>query len=95
MEFDPTQTIFSTLGTAIVALLAASLSYLVGISTKRQEWQLALRKEYIDRYRKLSADFLTEFNKLTLMSLETRLRTHSSPCVYDRNNSDCSKEIDG
>lgn len=58
--------------TGAVAILAAWLSYMAGKGMKRQEWDLALRREKVAARQRLYADFLVEADRQTLLSLEKK-----------------------
>lgn len=60
------------ISTASVAILAAGLSYVAGRGMKRQEWDLAARREKVAVRQRLYADFLAEADRQLLLSLEKK-----------------------
>ena len=60
------------ISTASVAILAAGLSYVAGKGMKRQEWDLAARREKVAVRQRLYAAFLAEADRQLLLSLEKK-----------------------
>ena len=70
---DLSQAILNFTSTAIVALMAGGISFLAGKGMKKQEWQLAMRREKIALRQRLYAELLTEVERLHLLSMDEKI----------------------
>lgn len=69
---DAITPLLNFVSTGAVAILAAGLSYAAGKGMKRQEWDLALRREKVAVRQRLYAAFLAEADRQILLSLEKK-----------------------
>ncbi|SUS06831.1 conserved hypothetical protein [uncultured Defluviicoccus sp.] len=70
--------LLSFISTALVAVVAAVLSYAAGKGMKRHEWDLNIRREKVAIRQRLYAEFLAEANRLILQSIEEKSSTVTS-----------------
>jgi len=72
MSNEIAASLISIVGTVIVAILAAVISYAAGRGMKNHEWRLDIVKEKISLRHRLYTEFLAEADRLVLQGLEAK-----------------------
>lgn len=70
---DVVAPLLNFISTALVAVMAAALSYAAGKGMKRQEWDLNLRREKVAVRQRLYAEFLAEADRQILQSMKEKI----------------------
>jgi hypothetical protein len=83
--WDVPAPLFNLISTALVALLAGTLSYSAGKGMTSHEWKLNLRREKVAIRQRLYADFLAEADRQMLQSIDEKSSTATAFYEITRN----------